>query len=710
MPSPESTPGDSVTAPDPDETSPDSESLEGALTPPSGEIVRLPERVQDVPERDRGPLTGRLIQGRYLIKGLIGEGGMGAVYRAEHTLMGKDLAIKVLLPEFGTVEGLAKRFQQEAQSASRLEHPGIIQVYDFGHTEEGQLFLVMAYLDGPSLTSIIHREAPLPPERAIPIAVQMCEALAHAHEQGVVHRDMKPDNVIVVQRDGIEVVKLPDFGIARVTQGEGAAKGMTEVGMVFGTPEYISPEQAAGDPADARSDLYAVGAILYEMLAGRKVFLADTQVRYITQHMSTQPLPFAESAPGVAIPAALEQVVMTALAKSPAKRYATGRDFAEALLSLQLVNYASPSALTSVPTIPPATQRRVAAASGATPSLPPGASAAGEGATSTVPPVTHTLPPGAHDSPAVNRAIKVWGLVALGVILFLMVVLLAVIVGSDDDSSRGGRGAKAAPSVKKSLDVEAELQAVQGLIAAGKLEDAEKRLQVVVRKAPRNPRVHLFQGHLNYLRGRREASLGSYQSAILLDGTVREDEVLCKDLAAMLRRKHGRQWGRADRKATVDFITGGYAGSGPLGDHARTLLTDWVNEWWEPDLVSQVIDMLARKKADEDVDYVHAYKVRFKGVRSCEKRKVYVREIMKRGDRSFLPLLREIHQAASFKMPYSKVRVPNDCIRSLVDEAILKLGGTIPDPPAPTMTVRSRRRTSRPRPRHRARRRRRRRR
>src|SRR4051794_2356881 len=193
---------------------------------------------------------------------------MGAVYRVEHLMLKKELALKFLHAELGRLEEVARRFEREAEAAARLDHPNIVAVTDFGRTADGMLFLVMELLQGQSLTTVIRPDgngAPLPVERALHIERQILRALEHAHTSGIVHRDLKPDNVMLIRRDDeVDIVKLLDFGIAKITQPAGAAgaatgKGetLTQAGVVFGTPEYLSPEQAMGEEADRRADLYS---------------------------------------------------------------------------------------------------------------------------------------------------------------------------------------------------------------------------------------------------------------------------------------------------------------------------------------------------------------------------------------------------------------------------------------------------------------------
>ncbi|HEY8924643.1 MAG TPA: serine/threonine-protein kinase, partial [Polyangia bacterium] len=271
----------------------------------------------------RDPLIGAVLGDRYLIVSQIGVGGMGAVYRAEHTTLKRELAIKVLLPEFGGKDEFVRRFEREAESASRLSHPHIIAVTDFGRTPEGLLFLAMEYLDGRSLTSLI-REGPLGVARALGIARQILAGLNRAHGAGVVHRDLKPDNIMLIDREGNrDFVKILDFGIAKVTDPAPGREALTQAGMVFGTPEYLSPEQALGDTIDARADLYALGVIMFEMLAGQRPFESEDKVRIISMHLSHVVPRLAAVNPAVEVPPAIEEVVAQALEKPRENRFAS---------------------------------------------------------------------------------------------------------------------------------------------------------------------------------------------------------------------------------------------------------------------------------------------------------------------------------------------------------------------------------------------------
>lgn len=293
---------------------------------------------------DEDPLVGSLVGGRYRVLKRIGEGGMGVVYLAEHEAIEKRLAIKVLKDQYALRDDVVARFQQEAKSASRVKHEGVLEVFDFGRTDDHRFYIAMELLDGRDLAYVLEKEHRLPPIRAVRIGVQIARALAAAHAKGIIHRDLKPENVFVrVGDDGREYVKIVDFGIAQLrAEGEDASdpnarvsgRKLTKTGMIFGTPEYMSPEQAAGKPIDARVDVYALGVILFELLSGRTPFQGETFMAILTAHL-TQPLPSLStmSRPGFACSPELESVVQRALAKEADDRFRTMGELADALIA-----------------------------------------------------------------------------------------------------------------------------------------------------------------------------------------------------------------------------------------------------------------------------------------------------------------------------------------------------------------------------------------
>jgi serine/threonine protein kinase len=284
-------------------------------------------------------LVGQTLDGRYLIERKIGEGGMGVVYAARHLVIERPLAIKVLKREVARDQSTIKRFVQEAKAASRIGHPHIVDVTDFGTTPDGLTYSVMEYVDGSTLSSAIKLSAPLPLERILPVAAQIAQALGAAHDKGIVHRDLKPENIFLINRDGRrDFVKIVDFGIAKVTPIDNApveGPRLTRAGAVFGTPEYMAPEQAAGrSDTDGRVDVYALGTIMYEMLTGRVPHKSESMVRTLAMQMLDPIEPPSRIRPDLPIAPEVEAVVMRALAKKREQRYQTMSELYDAIKSV----------------------------------------------------------------------------------------------------------------------------------------------------------------------------------------------------------------------------------------------------------------------------------------------------------------------------------------------------------------------------------------
>jgi serine/threonine-protein kinase len=277
---------------------------------------------------DEAPPASVTLAGRFRLLEVIGEGGMGKVFRAEQLATGRVVALKLLNPELSNDEDLLRRFEREAKVTARLSHPNIVKAVEFG-AADGHVFLAMELVDGRSLADLIEQGRWLGVARTLAIMGPVLKALAYAHRRGVVHRDLKPANIMVTSRESVKVL---DFGIAKLgNSGHTATQKLTRVGSLLGTPSYMSPEQAMGQPADARSDIYSCGVMLYEMLTGQRPFVADLPVQVMSMQLNAMPKPLRHIAPEAGIPLALEAVVLRALAKRPDDRFQSAVELRRAL-------------------------------------------------------------------------------------------------------------------------------------------------------------------------------------------------------------------------------------------------------------------------------------------------------------------------------------------------------------------------------------------
>jgi len=280
------------------------------------------------------PMRNVLIGGKYRIAERVGQGGMGTVYRAVQSGLNRDVAVKILKRELNVDRDTVARFHREAHAMSLLAHPNTVRVFDFGQTDDGLLYLVMELLEGELITQRLNREGCLDVLEALRFTQQILRSLSEAHKKALVHRDLKPDNIFVASLDGHTepVVKVLDFGIAKVVAPDRRLDQFeTQAGTVFGTPRYMSPEQAQGASLDGRSDLYSVGTLLYQMLTGRAPFVDDDAVVVMAKHIREMPDPPRAVAPMRPIPESLERAVMRALAKEPAARFQDATEFEAAL-------------------------------------------------------------------------------------------------------------------------------------------------------------------------------------------------------------------------------------------------------------------------------------------------------------------------------------------------------------------------------------------
>ncbi len=308
--------------------------LSGELSTPAPSAPVPPTPADKKPEG--GDLIGRVLADRYELVAPLGSGGMAQVFVARHRMLDRMLAVKVLKRDLPATSRAAERFRREARAASRIEHENVVFLTDFGVAEDGLMYMVMEYVAGKQLGSLVKKEAGLPWRRAASVGLQLARALEAAHKLGIIHRDLKPENILLVDPGGRDLVKVLDFGIAKLLEPdeEGPAAKLTRAGMVFGTPEYMSPEHAQGMPLDGRSDLYAVGLMVWECLVGRRAIQGRSAPETMALQLSTRPGPPSKQ-PGVGtLPPALDDLICRLIAKEPDDRPADAAEVAAGFESI----------------------------------------------------------------------------------------------------------------------------------------------------------------------------------------------------------------------------------------------------------------------------------------------------------------------------------------------------------------------------------------
>jgi serine/threonine protein kinase len=566
------------------------------------------------------PTVGTVIDGRYRLDALLGEGGMGAVYRGIHLLMGKPVAVKLIHGELANNPEAAARFEREARSASLLKDPHCISVTDFGKTEGGVLYLVMELLEGEDLATRLARTGALPTEKALRIVKEVCGALSHAHCAGVVHRDLKPDNIMLVRHgDAEDFTKVIDFGIARIadsadmrgdqhnidgarssdaSQSSGSNK-LTRVGFVLGTPAYLSPEQARGKEADHRADLYSLGVVLYEALAGKQPFAGETAMDVVMHHLTT-PVP---RLPRQRYTPELQSILDKAMAKGPAERYQTAAEFAEAIDALPpWALVASPSWLEKV--IPPRYENRLRLV-----------------ATSLI-----------HRYRLLPHRVQKIALASLGAVgLALGLMLTFALFGPEAEPS----GEQAQPGTLVVVDAQgadekrlkALLQFADTQLRSGLAQEAAITAQEILDKSPSQWSALLLLGHARFALGERALALEAYSRAISalpsLAADIRLGEYLDEALSDDCCREQAV-------KLLVDV--GGKKGLERVIDKASSPLA--------PSSTRKACrDALIAAGMEDQIDWLTSLSSDLEQAKTCAERKEIIAAIAERNDPRFLPLL-----------------------------------------------------------------------
>jgi serine/threonine-protein kinase len=570
-------------------------------------------------------LLGTVLEGKYELTGHIATGGMGAVFKARHVHLRKDVAVKVLRPELSSALDLVERFRREAEIASALEHDNIVRVTDFGRSEEGLLYLVMELLVGESLFDRLRRERKIPPPRAVTWLWQVCAGLEAAHQHGVVHRDLKPENVFLARSaSGREVVKLLDFGIAKFARATGEA---TQTGIVVGTPEYLSPEQAMGLPVDGRADVYTLGLIAFRMLAGHHPFKADDPRGLLLQQASVPVPPLAEANPELAAWPALCAAVARACAKDPQDRPPSALALGDLLSAALGPAFVAPPGATPIYGVPVARARETEPIS----VLPDEPLAPAPSASP--PPTKPTRPP---------RRVRRWRWALAGA---AALAVAAVAAGTVALHARHARREQPAADAR-------------ALLAQGRSGEALAVVDRALPERPGDPALLLLRARaLAAEPGRQADLLEAYAAAQAVHALEPEDY---HALASMLA---GGDRKLADRAAHVLHQAppvalpeiAALARAGPAAQRLRALA------------------VLHELGADDAVDRAGIY-VSLLADADCDVRKLAARRLGELGDRTALPALRAAAAAGRTerRFLFGTTRIPA-CGAAEAGEAVRKI-------------------------------------
>jgi len=465
---------------------------------------------------------GQVLDARYRITGVLGSGGMGRVYRAEHVAIQRPVALKLLHRDVEELDGIPQRFEREAFAIGRVDHPNCVSVSDFGRLSDGTLYMALEVLDGVSLFDLMSE--PLPWRRALHIARHLLRALAHAHEEGIVHRDVKPENVILVEQDGDpDFAKILDFGIAKLfdnAQSHADATDLTQLGVIVGTPAYMAPEQAFGQRVDGRADLYALSIMLFEMIAGAPPFDADEAVALLTMHATAEVPRIADIGEGVDVPADVEALIRRGLEKKPDDRIQSAAEYIEAIDAL----------LERASAAPTAGNRQAGGPAGA---LVGHMRSTAEGFRESLAPAVARAVRGAKDFPSKRSRVELFGFSAAVV---GVVALSIALVAGGEPNYLPGRAPLPLLAPKHGPEAEAAAQ----MLEQGQPKQAAAYLRKNRKEAGEDPYAQLVLGHAHATAQRNIAAIEAYERAIALEPDLAKDKLFRTNLELLLQKRSPR--------------------------------------------------------------------------------------------------------------------------------------------------------------------------
>ncbi|MDH3624800.1 MAG: protein kinase [Myxococcales bacterium] len=588
------------------------------------------------------------MDGRYRITGVLGTGGMGCVYRAEHVAIRRPLALKLLHPEVEGIDGISERFQREAFAIGRVDHPNCVNVSDFGELEGGALYMVLEVLDGVPLFDLLEKEHRLGWRRSLHIARHVLSALAYAHEAGIVHRDVKPENVILVEQEGDpDFAKILDFGIAKLFDDahiEAGSPGLTQLGVTIGTPTYIAPEQAFGQPVDARADLYALSVMLFEMVTGAPPFDADEVVALLSMHATSEVPRISEVAPRVRVPDEVEAMIRRGLEKKKEDRFQSASEYIAQIDEALTRDSLSPE-LTSL---------------GAAPELPERLSWV-EGVRIKAEDVRKTLAPvvarAVTEVQAIPKRRSRKEILAVGIGVIALFAVLLVAFGSSGPDYLPTRTHLPLVAPKHGPEAEAAAE----MLEQGQPKEAAAYLRSQRSKVRKEPYAQLVLGHAHASAQRNIEALQAYSRAISLEPSLSKNKLLRTNLDLMLAKQDPRVIDEA-----LDIL-------GTLarddGDAEEELVR----------LASSDGNLHTRQRAmavadevglGDQIDRLNAYELDLQQGNSCADRRDAVAKLRALGDKRAIPALRQAQRRTRTEGLLKRKTNANACLRTDAEEAV----------------------------------------
>ena len=624
------------------------------------------------------PRIGDVLDARYRITGVLGAGGMGCVYLAEHVSIQRPLALKLLHPEVGDIDEVTKRFEREAFAIGRVDHPNCVKVSDFGKLADGTFYMVLELLDGLLLSDLLERDYRVDWKRSLHIGRHVLSALAYAHDAGIIHRDVKPENVILVDQDeDRDFAKILDFGIAKFSDDENPDTDLgllnndgklTQHGVTIGTPTYIAPEQAYAQPIDGRADLYSLSVMLYEMITGVPPFDADDVGSLLRMHVSAEVPRFERVAPDVEVPAAVEALIRRGMAKSPDDRIPSAKDYIERIDEI-LSGDGVQSGLRAIPSM---------VAGGLRESL---VSAAGLGADEKK---KTKGKPKAKKQPKLkktrqsvtpqgqNAAAKKFPLRKPG----LRVMAAALLVAATIATTAFAFGSKGPDYLPKGALLPIgpaahgpEAETAADMLAQGRPQEAAAYLLGHRNEVREEPYAQMVLGHAQAAAQRNILALAAYEKAVELEPKLAKDKLMRTNLALILDKKAP---GVVDD--AIELLGVLYAANG-----------DWTAGDQIVDMASSSKDARRRHKAmsvadqvglGDQVDRLGSYLLDLEQGSDCAERKEAVGKLRALGNRKAIPHLRKARKRMRVEGALMKKRVnTNACLRTAANEAIRYLNG-----------------------------------